>query len=88
MRWGGVTVVLQYDLEKRKIIIEFGRLDYCQADQGDAKLTEERMKTVIRQSREIRDIQSRPIRLGQLTTNVEFCIQVYVRVIIGGDQKL
>jgi len=50
--------------------------------------TEERMQKVIHHSREIRVIQSRPIRLSQLTTNVEFGIQVYVRVIIGRDQKL
>jgi len=46
------------------------------------------MQKVILHSREILLIQSRPIRLGQLTTNVEFYNQVYVRVIIGGDQKL
>jgi len=63
-------------------------LGYCQAVQGDATLTEERMQKVVRHSREIRVIQSRTIRLGQLTANVEFYIQVYVRVIIGGDQKL
>jgi len=88
MRCGGVTAVLQYGLEKGKIIIDFGRLGYCQAVQGDATLTEERMQKVIRHRRKIRVIQSRPIRLGLLTTNVEFYIQVYVRVINGGDQKL
>ena len=45
------------------------------------------MQKVIRHSREIRVIQIRPIRLGQLTPNVEFYIQVRVRAIIGGDQK-
>ena len=88
MRCGGITVVRQYGLEKRTIIIEFSRLGYCLAVQGDATQTEERMQKVIRHSREIRVIQNRPIRLGQLTTNVEFYIQIYVRVIIGGDQKL
>jgi len=88
MRCSGVTAVRQYVLEKRTIIIEFSRLGYCQAVQGDATLTEERMQKVIRHSREIRVIQSCPIRVGQLNTNVVFYIQVYVRVIIGGDQKL
>ena len=88
MRCDVVTAVRQYILEKGTIIIEFSRLGNCQAVQGDATLTEERMQKVIRHIREIRIIQSLPIRLGQLTTNVEFCIQVYVRVIIGGDQKL
>jgi len=82
------TAVCQYGIEKRTIIIEFSRLGYCQAVQGDTTLTEERIQKVIPHSREIRVIQSPPIRLGQLTTNVEFYIQVYVRVIIRGDQKL
>jgi len=82
MRCGVVTEVRQYGLEKRKIIIEFGRLGYCQPVQVDATLTEERMQKVIRHSREIRIIKSRPIRLGQITTNVEFYIQVCIRVII------
>jgi len=55
---------------------------------GDATLTEERMQKVIRHSREIRVIHSRPIRLGQFTTDVEIYIQVYIRFIIGGDQKI
>jgi len=82
MRCGGVTAVRQYGLVKRKIIIEFGRLGYCQAVQGIATLNEERMQKVIRV------IQSLPIRLDQLTTNLEFYIQVYVRVIIAAGQKL
>jgi len=69
MRCGGVAAVRQYGLEKRKILLEFGRLGYCQAVQGDATLTEEQMQKVIRHNREIRVIQSRPILLGQLTTN-------------------
>ena len=64
-----------------KIIIEVGRLGYCRRFQGDVTLTEERMQKIIRRSRDTRVIQSRPIRLGQLTTNVEFYIHVYVRVI-------
>jgi len=88
MRCGGVTAVRQYGFEKRTIILEFSCLGNSQAVQGDATLTEERMQNVILYSREIRVIQSRPIRLGEITTNVEFYIQVYVRFIIGGDQKL
>jgi len=88
IRCGGVTDVRQYGLQKRTIIVEFGRLGYCQAVQSDATLTEERMQKVIHHSREIRVIQSRPIRLGQLTTNVELYMQIYVNVIIGGDKKL
>jgi len=88
MRCGGVNAVLQYGLQKRMIIIDFSHLVYCQFVQCDATLTEERMQKFIRHSPEIRVIQSRPIRPGELTTNVEFYIQFYVRVIIGGDQKL
>ena len=87
MRCGVVTAVRQYGLEKRKIIIEFSCLRNYQAIQVVATLTEERMQKVLSHSLEIRVIQSRPIRLRQLTTNVEFYIQLYVRV-IGGDQIL
>jgi len=87
MRCGGVTAVRNYGLEKRTIIIEFGSLGHCQAFQGDATMPEDRMQKIIGHSREIRVIQSRPIRLGQLITNVVFYIQVHVRVIIGGVQK-
>jgi len=85
MRFGGVTAVRLYGPEKRTIIIDFRRLGYCQGVHGDAALTEQRMQKVILHSREIRVIQSRSISRGQLNTNVEFYIQVYVRLTIGGD---
>ena len=58
------------------------------AVQGDATPNEERMHNVVHHSREIHVIQILPIRLGQFGTNVVLYIQVYVCVIIGGDQKL
>jgi len=88
MQCGGVTAVRQYDLEKRPIIIQFDRLVYCQAVQGDSSLTEERMQKIVRHSREIRVILCCSTLLRPFTMNVEFYIQVYVRVIIGGEQKI
>jgi len=74
MRGGSVTAVRQYDLEKLSIIIEFCRLRHERAVQVDATLTEERMQKVIIYSREIRVIQSHPVRLCKFTANIEFYI--------------
>ena len=63
MRCDSVTAVRQYGLEKRKISIEFGRLGYFQAVQGDATLTEERMQKVIRHRREISVMETVPSAL-------------------------
>jgi len=74
--------------QKKKYIYRVRPPGLLSTAQGDTTLTEERMQKVIRHSRGISVLQSCPIPHGQLTTNVEFYIQVYLRVIIGGDQKL
>ena len=74
MQGSGVTAVRQCGLEKRSIIIEFCRLRYGHSVQGDATLTEERMRKVIRHSLEVRLNQSRLVRLCRLAANIEFYI--------------
>jgi len=80
----GITAIGQYGVEKRALIIKIGGLLYNHALQSDTTLNEERMQEVILRYREICAIQICPVCLGQFTSNIEFYICVYVRVIIGG----
>ena len=87
MRGGGVAATSQYGLEKGAIIIEICDCRNGHAIQSDFTLPEERMQKIIRRRREIRGIQIRPIRLGQFTSDVEFYIRIYVRIVVGGYEK-
>ena len=78
----------QYGLEKRSIVIEFGGLGYGHDVQGFNTLIEERVQKIICHSREIGVVQICAVRLNQFTSDIEFYIEVDVRVIIGGCLKL
>jgi hypothetical protein len=83
-----IPVISQSGLEKGATILEIGGLCYGHSIQSDPTPIEERMQKVIPHRREIRVIQIRPVCLGQFTSNVEFYIRIYVRVIVGLYDKL